>query len=652
MVAVSLPSAPSSPLSISSSTTATTTASTCHESDVYDVCNDDGHGRHHNHSHEDGQHGHDRTSRDAETVKKRTATSLSPRMRVRTMAATNVPSPRSPDPCCLSSNSVSNFFTGPGSPKRRHNREKQPQVMQQQTQQRRVALNWVLIAGLALMATCLNVRLTCTGTGSTWPPVQPTVAVSPSSLWLWSSDGGTAASLPQRPPPEEEQRCAINLYGLPRKFRHHVLPSLITNVFDVNRRHRCDYFVHFFNKTWEAAGRSGQGGPIIPTDVYLLTRFVGENSTVSYISDSDEDFFAERRDALDEILYNNRTAASASETGRNETNSSHAGDGGSNNDSNTNPYLTSQFDSQTTTNILRMWHSQTKVWELMEARAAARKVRYTRVAMLRLDVIYMTPIDVYRVPVNPIEPMVWGDREVRVAHPMHAENWTETPLEYFEDRDNKHAVIPGFAGYPVNDRFVAGPYDAVRVWAAGRWDRARNHVTKVLPALRLESWGLHDERVVAHSLLPDMMAAGGNGNITVHIDNEMYFLRVRADGNIWILDSPHIVHSDGRDPDNLAVERPKLIRLLNRNCTDVFPAKIMKRSPGRFLIKCRPTKQQRPQRRDGQGKDRQKQSPPAATGNSTGTASASNSSSAGVRVRQARERLAANKTKATTTAQA
>jgi hypothetical protein len=76
---------------------------------------------------------------------------------------------------------------------------------------------------------------------------------------------------PPSPPPQEHRHgCAINLYGLPRSCKDAVLPSLITNVIQINRHYYCDYYVHYFNKTFEPGGRSGLGGEIHPEDVLLL----------------------------------------------------------------------------------------------------------------------------------------------------------------------------------------------------------------------------------------------------------------------------------------------------------------------------------------------------------------------------------------------
>ena len=42
-----------------------------------------------------------------------------------------------------------------------------------------------------------------------------------------------------------------------------------------------------------------------------------------------------------------------------------------------------------------MWHSIEQAWNLMEAHAQTENIKYTRVAMLRSDVVYMTPIDIW-----------------------------------------------------------------------------------------------------------------------------------------------------------------------------------------------------------------------------------------------------------------
>jgi hypothetical protein len=80
------------------------------------------------------------------------------------------------------------------------------------------------------------------------------------------------ASTTTTPKVEAPDRCAINLFGLPRAFRSLTLPSLIKNVIELNAD--CDYFVHYYHVTNEAAGRSGQGGTIDPYEILLLKNTV------------------------------------------------------------------------------------------------------------------------------------------------------------------------------------------------------------------------------------------------------------------------------------------------------------------------------------------------------------------------------------------
>ena len=68
----------------------------------------------------------------------------------------------------------------------------------------------------------------------------------------------------------------------------------------------------------------------------------------------------------------------------------------------------------TVDNIVKMWHSIEQAWNLMESHARQENIQYTRVAMLRSDVVYMTPIDIW-----------------------------ETEKMGVRDRANNVAVIPG-----------------------------------------------------------------------------------------------------------------------------------------------------------------------------------------------------------------
>jgi len=383
-------------------------------------------------------------------------------------------------------------------------------------------------------------------------------------------------------PPAEIGECAINLYGLPRSFKDHVLPSLIKNVVSVNKKYRCDYFVHFFNATSEASAGSNStyarggnhGGIVIPDDVYLLKKAVEEHRDtttknpilVNFASDTNEDFSRDRKAYIDEIVHGKGTGKQSS-----------------------NPYFVQEasFTEQSLRNILKMWHSQDRVWNLMEE---STERQYNRVAMLRLDVIYTTPIDVYKVPTNDTIP---PDYNADYLQTLEIASRKHTPVEYFDDVDESHCVLPFFKSFPVNDRYFAGPYEAAKIWAKDRFSKARKHVHEILPALeakrdrelsfdwggptKFTDFGLHDERFVAHSLLPEIKEF-----CKIHADRELYFVRVRADGSIWLRDKPGL----GR------VKKPVIEAALGRKCPneiyEVPDPLLGERSPGRWQLKCPP----------------------------------------------------------------
>ena len=414
--------------------------------------------------------------------------------------------------------------------------------------------------------------------------------------------------------PFPTRECAINLYGLPRSFKHHVLPSLINHVISVNSKYQCDYFVHFYNVTTEKSetnhdeNRNGNGitrggnagGTLHPEDIYLLKDAVNSQQeravVVDFFSDTDEDFARDRKDYIEEIVQG-------------------SGSGG---DQASNPYFVKEasFTSGTLLNILKMWHSQDRVWNLMERQqkhleiSSGGKKRYKRVAMLRLDVIYTTPIDVYSVPTDTV-PVDYNDAYLNQLRKPQKRKKAEKAVTYFyefgtaskQKQEQKHCVVPGFKSFPVNDRYFAGPYEAVEIWAKDRFSRAKKHVMEVLPKLesqRLQAeaagatteavwgpvkftdFGLHDERFVAYTILPAIRES--NPNISIHVDRDLWFVRVRADGSIWLKDKPGY----GRVATNV------LETALGRKCTgevyEVLDPILEDKSPGRWQIKCPPHK--------------------------------------------------------------
>ena len=177
-----------------------------------------------------------------------------------------------------------------------------------------------------------------------------------------------------------------------------------------------------------------------------------------------------------------------------------------------------------------MWHSIQTAWNTMKEQERMRNIRYERVAMLRSDVVYMTPVDIYRTANGAL------------------------------DQDNQVAVIPGFAKYPVNDRLVYGPAEAVKVWASERFERMDEHVNRTF--YTNEGYGLHSEQFVAQALLSTIREKG----FTVEEHPSLCMFRARPGGLVWYRDcdkSPgnRVAKALGSDV------RSVLQAVLGRNCS-------------------------------------------------------------------------------------
>jgi len=168
----------------------------------------------------------------------------------------------------------------------------------------------------------------------------------------------------------------------------------------------CDYFVHYYEIAQEESGRSGAGGSIHFEDIKLLRQAVHAAARathtrlphVGFAADTGATF-AEQHAALLRRIRTERDAA-----GRPRI----------------YPWRAGTYTPYTTTdNIVKMWHTIHTAWETMRAHAAARGFAYARVAMLRNDVVYVTPIDIYAV----------GPGRT--------------------DAGNRVAVVPGFGRHPI-----------------------------------------------------------------------------------------------------------------------------------------------------------------------------------------------------------
>jgi hypothetical protein len=346
-------------------------------------------------------------------------------------------------------------------------------------------------------------------------------------------DGDAPKEPPRNPPPEE--RCAINLFGLPRAFQSLVLPSLIQNVFRPNAAHNCDYFVHYFNLTQEEPGRSGQGGHLNPSEILLLEQHVQREAPpgqrrpkVVFLAEQEEDFWKnyasliqkthDTRDSQGRFLYF--------------------------------PWKEKTYKYPASVdNIIKMWHSIQSAWLLMERHATGHNVQYTRVAMLRSDVLYATPIDIYRL-----------DND--------SNNDTATDAGALFDRENRYAVVPAFGKWPVSDRLIYGPHAAVKIWAAERFDRLETHVQSILKDN--PGFGMHSERFINNTIFPAIRQAG----IEIHEHPHMCFFRVRADESVWVSDcegpTRGMAIAERVERISRIKKKKKLVeRLIGRQCGEV-----------------------------------------------------------------------------------
>ena len=125
-------------------------------------------------------------------------------------------------------------------------------------------------------------------------------------------------------------------------------------------------------------------------------------------------------------------------------------------------------------------------------------INYTQIAMLRLDVFFLTPIDIY------------------------------TKHQHVTDYNNDYAVVPGFSLYPVNDRMMYGSARAVRVWATRRFTDIEDFV-RTYPD---KGVGIHSETFLNYTIFPLIRDLG----INIVTDPSVCFLRARTDGTVWIED--------------------------------------------------------------------------------------------------------------------
>jgi len=327
--------------------------------------------------------------------------------------------------------------------------------------------------------------------------------------------GWMVNAIPQQPPENTASSCAILFFGLPRAFEAIVLPSISTNILQPSLSKRnCDVFVHYYNQTWETPGRSGRGGAIRSDEVLLLeeaVRKINPKSTVHFQVTQEDDFFAQYQ----ELLHNISTIKDPDGTNLLYF-----------------PWRDPSYENPgTTNNIVKMWHSIQSVYQLMEQTGQNKNVAYSHVAMLRSDVMYVTPVNV---------------------------------LEFSDT-----IVLPGFANYPSGDRSVFGPAPAVRIWATERFQRLDDHVHSLFTRGQ-KGLGMHSETFVHSALLPSMRTAVPNIRTRNH--PSMCFFRARADFTVRVDDCGHLNIAGG----DTTKTRTHVEGLLGRACGEyTMPNKTM-----------------------------------------------------------------------------
>eukprot|EP00980_Cylindrotheca_fusiformis_P015263 scaffold4247_cov66-Cylindrotheca_fusiformis.AAC.4 len=287
-------------------------------------------------------------------------------------------------------------------------------------------------------------------------------------------------SMPSIPPPpsiedSKQIRCALCFFGLPRSYKTMVLPSIERNV--LPRNPDCDIFVHFFYQEEESAGRYNDGGKVDPNEILLLQNSIQKENDASssrvikFVNDTREVFFQKRQDQLWRYheAYNRRGEQLYY------------------------PWKHKTWEKSSLDNMVMQWHSIEEAFHLMEEHANQNNIQYTRVAMLRNDVLFLTPIDIMQLDKHTV------------------------------DSENERFVVPNFCKYPVNDRMIYGPYDAVKVWSTERFHLIEKRVQQ---QNQKAGTVMHSEYFMKESIFPAIKQQHG---YEMHINPDICFIRTRAE---------------------------------------------------------------------------------------------------------------------------
>mmetsp|Transcript_10878 Transcript_10878/g.26318 ORF Transcript_10878/g.26318 Transcript_10878/m.26318 type:complete len:443 (+) Transcript_10878:292-1620(+) len=327
-----------------------------------------------------------------------------------------------------------------------------------------------------------------------------------------------------------EKRCALLFFGLPRSYKDMVLPSLEQFVLNYNAKYNCDVFVHYFHQRKEAAGRYNEGGELDPTEVLTLERAVHamfqrthplrkqpptqnifkerkSPPIVKFIHDTNKTFYKKRGEILKH--YHNSKDKEGNPLFF--------------------PWKNKTWKKSSLDNVVRQWHSIQAVFELMDEYSRTNHVNYTRVGMLRNDVMFLAPVDILRL-----------------------DNGTM-------DTENNQMVVCPFGRYPVCDRMIYGPYLGVKIWATYRFQLIEERVKSNLDP----GYGMHSERFLNDSIIPYIEE---NFGYHKHINYDICFVRTRPDTVALVDDC--IIKGSSRGWDE--INRTEAIeKVLGYKCDDI-----------------------------------------------------------------------------------
>ena len=379
-----------------------------------------------------------------------------------------------------------------------------------------------------------------------------------------------------------QNHCAINLYGLPRQYSTMIHNSVLQNIIRPNLIYQCDYYIHYYNDT--TLERIPRGADIghgnIRFDPHEILQLQYDILKMHYNHDDNYD---------DHSYHNSGRHRNPNHTTTTTT-------------PNTNPppiiqYRTTSemefqqlyhsvlqtiykyqhpttkqyiyqpyyndtvplFSNTTLMNIIKMWHSQQSVFELMDSNGNdngngnnknnnnnKNKKHYHRVGMFRNDVLYVTPIDIYEIPksTSPLHPNEWNilpsqsQRILRRRRHNRSRRRQQTnvrPVDISYDTYNEYAVIPNFANVPLNDRMIYGPYDAIQIYATYKFRMLFHHIHTNAVQLSPSSvpYGIHSEQYLYRTIFPLIQQYG---KVTILQHSNICFLRVRTDYSIRIND--------------------------------------------------------------------------------------------------------------------